>query len=52
MANYKEMYLHLLRAVEKADRILVQAQQDCEEMYLSASEPEFIVLSPPTDGNA
>lgn len=36
--NYKEMYLKLFRASEKAINLLVSAQQECEEMYLSASE--------------
>lgn len=38
MADYKELYFKLLRETEKAVRILVQAQQDCEELYLSAEE--------------
>lgn len=38
MADYKEMYLHLFREVEKAVRILQQAQLDCEEMYISAPD--------------
>ena len=54
-APYKEMYLHLFRAAERAVRILdaaqefskdtvavreilIQAQQQCEEMYLDAEE--------------
>ena len=44
MPDYKEMYLHLMRETEKATRILIKAQQDCEEMYLSAAEPELTVL--------
>lgn len=36
MADYKEMYFHMFREVEKAVRILQQAQLDCEEMYISA----------------
>ena len=44
MPDYKEMYLHLMRETEKAARILIKAQQDCEEMYLSASDPEPISL--------
>ena len=44
MADYKEMYLHLMRDTEKAIRLLIQAQQDCEEMYLSTSEPKLTVL--------
>lgn len=35
MADYKEMYFHLFREVEKAVRILQQAQLDCEEIYIS-----------------
>ena len=42
--NYKEMYLKMVRASEEAIRILVKAQQECEEMYISAEEPELIVL--------
>lgn len=35
MADYKKMYFHLFREVEKAVRILQQAQLDCEEIYIS-----------------
>lgn len=34
MADYQEMYLHLMRETEKAIRILIAAQRDCEELYL------------------
>ena len=44
MADYKEMYLHLMRSTEKAIQILIEAQQACEEMYLSTTEPELTVL--------
>lgn len=40
MADYKEMYLTLMRATEEAMRILIQAQQTCEEMYLQSDEEE------------
>ena len=36
MPDCKEMYLHLMRETEAAIRILVKAQQDCEELYLRA----------------
>ena len=49
MPDYKEMYLHLMRETEKAVRILIKAQQDCEELYLSAPEPELTVLKFPPD---
>lgn len=39
--NYKEMYLKLMRAAESALTILIKAQQECEEMYVTArDEPE------------
>ena len=34
--DYKELYFSLFRASEKAIRILIQAQQECEEQVLSA----------------
>ncbi len=36
--NYKEKYLELMRAAEKAINILIQAQRDCEEKYISESD--------------
>ncbi len=36
--DYKEMYLKMVRATEEAIRILIEAQQECEEMYLNAEE--------------
>lgn len=36
--DYKEMYLEMMRASEAAIRILVEAQQKCEEMYVDAKE--------------
>ncbi len=51
MPNYKEMYLKMMRASEKALRQmeaasseLIAAQRACEELYLSAPEPELKVL--------
>lgn len=49
MADYKEMYLTLFRATEKAIEALVTAQQVCEEMYISSPEPELTVLTPTGD---
>lgn len=39
MPDYKEMYLHLMRETEKSIRILIEAQQECERMYLEAEDP-------------
>lgn len=52
MPNYQEMYLHLMRETERAVRILIQAQQDCEEMFLDSPEPSLIRLDPPSGGEA
>lgn len=38
--DYKELYFSLFRASEKAIRILIQAQQECEEQVLSAGEAD------------
>lgn len=47
MPNYKEMYLTMVRASEQALGILIEAQQQCEELYLSQPEPALTAL--PTD---
>ena len=44
MPDYQEMYLHLMRETEKALRILVKAQQDCEELYLREDGPALRIL--------
>ena len=44
MSDYKEMYLKMARATEKAIRILIEVQQECEEMYLQEDGPELTVL--------
>ena len=51
MPDWKEMYLTLFRETEKAINILTDAQRRCEEMYISAPEPEIRLL-PPEDGSA
>ena len=47
MPDYKEMYLTMIRASEKVINTLAEAQRECEEMVLSAGEPELIVLKRP-----
>lgn len=37
---YKEMYLTMMRAAEKAITILIDAQQKCEEMYIEMGESD------------
>jgi len=41
MPDYKEMYLKLFRATEDAINLLIDAQQACEELYITTPEPEL-----------
>ncbi len=41
MKPYKEMYYRLFNATTKAIEVLQEAQQETEEMYISAGKPSF-----------
>ena len=47
MPDWKEMYLTLFRATEKARKILEDAQLECEELYISAPETKITLLESP-----
>lgn len=51
MPDYKEMYLKLFRASEEAVNLLIAAQQECEELYINAPEPELKVIPMPGQEN-
>ena len=38
MSKYKEMYLKMFSATEEAINILLQAQREAEEIYISSPE--------------
>lgn len=40
MPDYKKMYLTLVDASEKALNTLIEAQRECEELYLNSTETE------------
>lgn len=40
MPNYEEMYFKILRASEDAISLLIRAQRECEELYMSAPEED------------
>ncbi len=44
MPDYKELYLKMVRASEEAIRILIKAQQDCEELYLQDTDDQSLLL--------
>lgn len=47
MPDYKEMYLRIFRASEQAISILIEAQRECEELYISSPEPELQIIELP-----
>ena len=49
MMDYTKMYLKMLRASEQAVGILIAAQQECEELYISSPEPELTMILLPTE---
>lgn len=49
MPDYKEMYLKLFHASEQSISTLIQAQRECEELYISHPEPDLKVLSISTE---
>jgi len=52
MPDYSKMYQRLFRAQTQAIDLLQKAQQDTEEMYISAPEDNMTILQPkkPEDG--
>ncbi len=44
VVDYKEMYFKLFRATADAIEVLEAAQQECEELYISAEEPTLTLF--------
>lgn len=42
--DYKEMYLTMVRASERAMQILIDAQRTCEEKYIQAGVSNILKL--------
>jgi hypothetical protein len=51
MPDYKEMYFKIFRATEEAVNILITAQQECEERYISSQESESTPTLSPTESS-
>lgn len=49
MVDYKEMCKKMFQAAELSISILIAAQRECEEMYISAPESKIISLNQKTD---
>jgi len=41
MPDYRELYLTLMREVEKSVELLINAQQKCEDMYINSDGPNL-----------
>jgi len=39
MADYKKVYVTMVDAAEKAMELLIEAQRQCEELYIETEEP-------------
>lgn len=44
MTDYKKMYLIMANETERAINILIEAQRQCEELYINSTEPEITQL--------
>lgn len=44
MPDYRKMYYTMLHASEKAIRILIDAQQACEDLYIADQKPKIKVM--------
>lgn len=44
MPNYKELYFKMFHASEQAINILITAQRECEDLYVSCPKPTLRVL--------
>ena len=51
MPDYKELYLTMVRASEKAIRILIEAQQACEERVMDDDGAPTLYVLPRADGS-
>ena len=46
MADYQRMYGILFRRMEQAINILIEAQRECEELYMKASDTKVELVPP------
>lgn len=51
MADYKSMYAKLFNSQTKAIQLLQQAQQETEDMFVNAEEPDIRLLSELKNGD-
>lgn len=44
MPDYEKMYFRMFRAAQRAIDILIEAQRECEELYISDAQPRIVHL--------
>lgn len=49
MSDYQEMCWKMVRASEEAIRILIEAQRECEELYISQPSAQLSALRWPEE---
>ncbi len=49
MPDYKELYLKMFRAAGQAVDLMIAAQRECEEDYISSPEPSLRAVSLPPE---
>ena len=49
MVDYQKMYKIMFRAAGQAINILIEAQRECEELYISAPESRLTLLDQTPD---
>jgi len=51
MPDYKEMYLKIFRASEQAIDLIIRAQRECEELYISELAPGLKTIAAAGSGS-
>ncbi len=49
MPDYKTLYITMVRKMEKAINILIEAQRKCEELYISTQDPQIKIINDNAD---
>jgi len=51
MIDYKELYLKIFGATEQAINLLIAAQRECEELYISSEENPIKLIDFPVESD-
>ena len=51
MLDYKQMYMNMIQASEKAVNILIEAQRQCEDIYMMECDEKDNIIKLPLNDN-